>query len=150
MHSKQVKRVMQDAHATKDPRYESMRVAVVDDSQHMRTLISSLLYEMGFKQVLMCDDAKEALQTFVLKPVDLIICDWDKHHKDSMKFVRILRTSPNSPCPDTPVLVMSGHTEYEIVMKARNAGVSGFLTKPISTEKFHASVTKVLEQIAAA
>lgn len=135
---------------SKDPRFESIRVAIIDDSQHMRTLISSLLYEMGFKQIIPCDDAKEALQTFTLKPVKLIICDWDKNHKDAMKLVRILRTSPNSPCPDTPILVMSSHTEYEIVVQARNAGVSGFLTKPISTEKFYASVTKVLEQTVAA
>lgn len=141
---------MSGIHSRKDPRFESMRVAIIDESQHMRTLISSLLYEMGFKQVLMCDDAKEALQTFTLKPVDLIICDWDKNHKESMTLVRVLRTSPDSPCPDTPILVMSGHTEYEIVMQARKVGVSGFLSKPISAEKFYASIAKVLEHAAVA
>lgn len=137
---------MANIEARKNPRFEPLRVALIDDSQHMRSLISSLLYEMGFKRIIMCDDAKEALEKLSLTPAELIICDWDKNHKVMMKFVRVLRTAPNSPCPDAPVLVMSGHTEYEIVMQARNAGVSGFLSKPISTEKFFAAVAKVIQE----
>ncbi len=137
---------MIDIQSRKDPRFESMRVSIVDDSQHMRSLISSLLYEMGFKKIIMCDNAKEALQKLTLTPAQLIICDWDKHHKDAVKFVRILRNSKKSPCRDTPILVMSGHTDYEIVVQARDAGVSGFLSKPISVEKFYAGITKVLQE----
>ena len=46
---------------------------------------------------------------------------------------RRLRTDPDSPNPYIPVIMMTGHTDRAKVMQARDAGVTEFLVKPISS-----------------
>ena len=65
-------------------------------------------------------------------PVDLMIVDWMMQPMDGLAFTRMVRLKPNSPNPYVPILMMTAHTEASRVREARDAGVNGFLKKPIS------------------
>ncbi len=58
---------------------------------------------------------------------------------------RKVRTSPDSPNPYVPVIMLTAQAELERVQTARDAGVSGFLAKPMSAHSLHKRLVSLLE-----
>lgn len=125
-------------------RMDSLRILVVDDNRHMRTLIKSLFYAMGCKLVSESSDGGEALEELKTRTIDLVVCDWVMAPIDGLEFLKMLRTAQDSPNPNVPLIMLTGHTERERVIEARDAGVTEFLAKPISAEKLYSRVISAL------
>jgi DNA-binding response OmpR family regulator len=53
---------------------------------------------------------------------------------DGVEFTRLVRTSPDSPNPFLPIIMMTGHSERSRVYEARDAGVTEFIVKPITAK----------------
>lgn len=109
-----------------------LRVLIVDDSEPMRQVLRSLLRAVGMRNIAEAADTEEALILLRLGNVDLVLLDWKMTPIDGLAFTRQLRLSPESPNPFVPIVMLTAHTEASRVAAARDAGVSGFLRKPIS------------------
>jgi two-component system, chemotaxis family, chemotaxis protein CheY len=109
-----------------------IQVLVVDDNRQVRHLMRSLLRAAGVFRVAEAEGALEAFDLMNRFPVDLVLVDWLMKPVDGIAFTKMVRLSADSPNPFTPVLMMTAHTEISRVAAARDAGVTGFLKKPIS------------------
>jgi len=109
-----------------------IQVLVVDDNRQMRFLMRCLLRAAGVYRVAEADGALEAFDLLNRFPVDLILVDWLMQPVDGIAFTKMVRLSEESPNPYAPILMMTAHTEKSRVAAARDAGVTGFLRKPIS------------------
>lgn len=109
-----------------------MHVLMVDDSRQMRFLIRCLLRASGIYHMSEAETAAEGLAIMRETPVDLVVLDWKMEPIDGLAFARMLRWSNESPNPYVPILMMTAHTEASRVAAARDAGVTGFVRKPIS------------------
>lgn len=107
---------------------------IVDDNKHMRALVKSILHALGVKNVLEASDGADAFKELRHFPADVIICDWNMSPLDGLDFVRMVRTGSDSPNPFVPIIMLTGHTEMNRVMEARDSGVHEFLAKPISAK----------------
>ncbi|MBF0248810.1 MAG: response regulator [Alphaproteobacteria bacterium] len=125
---------------------ERLSFLVVDDNKHMRTMVKSILYALGCKNVLECEDGADAMQALKSYPADIIICDWVMAPIDGLDFTRMVRTSPDSPNPFAPIIMLTGHSELARVMEARDAGINEFLTKPISAKKLYSRIRVIIER----
>lgn len=117
----------------KSVNFADVTILVVDDNQYMRQLIGNMLraFEVGI--VLSAGNAAEAFDEIRQTHVDCLVVDWlMPGGMSGIEFVRLVRTSPQSPQPDIPLILCTGHTEKHRVMEARDAGVSEILTKPVS------------------
>jgi DNA-binding response OmpR family regulator len=65
--------------------------------------------------------------------VDLLLVDWCMKPIDGISFTNTIRRSHDSPNPTVAIVMISAHSERSRVEQARDAGVNGFLVKPIST-----------------
>ncbi len=63
---------------------------------------------------------------------------------DGIEFTRALRTTSDSPNPMLPVIMLSGHTEPVRIAVARNAGVTEFLSKPVSPKALYLRIEEVI------
>ena len=111
-----------------------LRVLVIDDSRSMRTIIKSILLQLGFKYVHEAGDAATAFKDMQNFPCDLILVDWYMEPLDGLDFIRLVRTAKDSRDPFVPIIMLSGFTEMRRVEEARDAGVNEFLAKPVSVE----------------
>lgn len=111
-----------------------IHVLVVDDNKQMRFLLRSLLRAAGVGRISEACDAPQAFEAMVLSPVDLVLVDWKMRPMDGLAFTRKIRTASDSPNPYVTILMLTAHTEISRVAAARDAGVSGFLKKPISSQ----------------
>jgi DNA-binding response OmpR family regulator len=121
-----------------------IHVLVVDDNRQMRFLLRCLLRAGGVHDVTEADSAEAAFESMRTRPVDLVIVDWLMRPTHGLSFPRAVRWDHASPNPSVPILMLTAHTEPSRVAAARDAGVSGFIKKPISARVLFERVSFVL------
>jgi two-component system chemotaxis response regulator CheY len=121
-----------------------VHVLVVDDSHQLRVLVRSLLRAGGLTNVSEAQTAAHAFEVMRKRPVDLILVDWMMQPVDGLAFTRMVRWDSTSPNPYMPILMLTAHTELSRVAAARDAGVTGFIRKPISTRLLFDRVASTL------
>lgn len=109
-----------------------IHVLVVDDNKQMRFLLRCLLRAGGIQDVTEAETAVEAFEVMRGRRVDLVIVDWMMQPTDGLAFTRMVRWDDACPNPYVPLLMLTAHTEASRVAAARDAGVTGFVKKPIS------------------
>ena len=111
-----------------------INVLVVDDNRQTLQLLRCMLRAGGISRVIEVESAQDALTVMHAKPIDLVLLDWQMRPIDGLELTRMLRRNVDSPAPFVPILMLTAHTEASRVTLARNAGVNGFIKKPISTQ----------------
>ncbi|HEY0282828.1 MAG TPA: response regulator, partial [Rhizomicrobium sp.] len=89
-------------------RFDRLKILVVDDNQHMRKLVGTILQAFGTNQIYEASDGERAW--IVLHDVnpDVILLDWQMEGMNGIDFARMVRTSPNSPNPFVPIIMLTG------------------------------------------
>jgi len=126
-------------------RLDRLSVLVVDDNQHMRSLVRTILESLGVSQIMEARDGAHALEKMAQTQIDLMIVDWNMEPMDGLALTRYLRTAEDSPDQFVPVIMLSGHTERARVMEARDAGVTEFMAKPVSARSLYARIVSIIE-----
>lgn len=122
-----------------------MRVLLVEDNEHFRRLIRTVLQALGITEVTEATDGAAGLAALASREADLVIVDYRMQPMDGVEFTRRLRTDPASGNPYVPVLMVTGYTEPRLVAEARDAGVSEFLAKPISAKTLLSRIVQLLQ-----
>jgi len=119
---------------------EDKKILIVDDDASMRILIRRMLSRMGIANLLEADGGAQALELLATTPVDLVMCDWNMPAMSGMELFARAR----SLRPDLLFLMLTGRADAESHAAARNAGVAGFMVKPISAPDLKAHLTQLL------
>ena len=125
---------------------ETLNILLVVDNKHMQLLIKEILRSFRIKAVRVADDGADAIKEMRTFATDLVICDWNMQPIDGLEFVRLVRTSSDSPNPYVPVIMLTGHTETTRVKEARDSGITEFLAKPVSAKGLYQRICMVIER----
>lgn len=126
-------------------RFDLLKILVVDDNHHMRELLMGLLRAIGVRHLYEAADGSQALAIMREASIDIVITDLTMQPLDGVDFVRLLRTSPDSPNTMAPVIMVTGHSTQRHVEEARDAGVNEFLTKPVTARGVIDRICLVIE-----
>jgi len=125
---------------------QSMQVLLLDDSAPMRAIVGEVLRAAGIERIVDTESPGEAWRLMQQHAFDVAIVDYNMKPMTGLEFTRRVRTDPQSPCPHLPIIMMTGHAERSRVVEARDAGVSEFVVKPVTTkvlmERLYAVVLK--------
>lgn len=124
----------------KDP-----NILLIDDEELTLELIKHMLNEINVGEVRMSVNGTRALQILQKSPgyYDLVISDWEMPGMDGLDFLSAFRQFDKK----TPVLMVTGNTRREFVVKAINAGVNDFLGKPFTARDLQGKVKKLISPI---
>ena len=125
---------------------EALKVLIVEDNQHMRVLLRSLLGSAGMHDVQEAGDGSAALTELATRRCDLILCDLAMKPMDGLELTREVRRSKKSANPFVPIIMISGYTEKRRVEAARDAGVTEFLAKPITAQSLYSRIAEIMER----
>ncbi len=128
-----------------DLRFDKLRVLVVDDNQHMRRLVVTILQAFGVRDLFESPDGEHAWQNLRDSNPDVIFLDWQMTGMTGLEFVRLVRNSPKSFNCFVPVIMLTGHTHIDHVRQARDAGANEFLAKPVSVKGIMSRLMSVIE-----
>jgi len=118
----------------------SKSILIVDDSQAIVDLVSEALNSEGY-DVSSASNGKEALNQLKEGCVDLIISDIYMPVMDGIEFIQEVRKLNH--CQYTPVLILTTEDDYDMKMKGKHAGATGWLVKPIVSEQLLNTVSRV-------
>ncbi|MEK9900085.1 MAG: response regulator, partial [Rhodospirillaceae bacterium] len=119
-------------------------VMIVDDNDHMRRLLRSILEALSISQVREAANGMVALNDSKLMVPDVIITDMMMEPLNGLEFIRMLRDDPSHPATRVPVLMVTGFSEKQHVEAARDAGVTEFLAKPVTVKGVGARLESLL------
>lgn len=111
-----------------------LRVLLVDDNPHMRTIVATILRGIGVEHVYEAEDGLQAMGLLRDWAADIAIVDYRMEKLDGVELTRKIRTDPRSPNPFLPIIMMTGYADKVHVEEARDAGVTEFLVKPITAQ----------------
>lgn len=126
-------------------RFERLKILVVDDNPHMRSLVTAVLQAFGVTQIFEAADGQDALTKLRSTACDIAIVDWVMPGMSGLDLTKTIRNAPNSPNPFIPIIMLTGHTSLDHVEAARDAGVTEFLAKPVSAKGLMSRMQSVIE-----
>jgi len=126
--------------------FEVLRVLIVEDNQHMRSLLRTLLNSIGIREVHEAGNGAVALEVLRDKKCDLLLSDLAMKPMDGLDLTREIRQSARSANPFMPIIMITGYTEKHRVEAARDAGVTEFLAKPITAQSLFARIAEIVER----
>lgn len=125
---------------------ERKRVLIVEDQEVIRQIVWKMLKDIGFGNIVEVGDGSQAMRGVLATKPDLIICDIAMEPVDGFKFVEALQARGFKDKDRIPTIFLTGHTEREMVIKAKQLGADGFLVKPVSAKDLKARITFALSR----
>ncbi|GGI10237.1 response regulator transcription factor [Gottfriedia solisilvae] len=117
------------------------KILVVDDEEHILTLIKFNLEQAGF-QVVTAIDGDEALQKATDEKPELIVLDLMLPKKDGMEVCKELRLQRNT----TPILMVTAKDDEFDKVLGLELGADDYMTKPFSPREVVARVKAILRR----
>src|SRR6202049_5137403 len=118
------------------------RVRVADDDPEICTLIKTILAR-GPYDVTLCEDAESALVHIQRDdPYDILISDFMMPGISGIELITQVRQ--HRPTPHMPIVMISGHNNYAMDERAKEAGANAFLNKPFTLAQLRSRVHQLL------
>jgi two-component system nitrogen regulation response regulator NtrX len=115
-------------------------ILVVDDEPGIRTVLQDILTDEGY-EVLLAEDGLEGLATVKRETVDLVLLDvW----LPKMGGIDVLK-EVKKEFPDLEVILISGHANIDLAVKAVKMGAFDFVEKPLSLDKILTLIRNALQ-----
>ena len=124
--------------------FAKLRFLVIDDNAHMRRILRTLLHGFGAREVYEAEDGASGLEAFTHYLPDIIISDWAMPIFDGLELTQMIRQPGANANPYVSIIMLTGHSERRKVVAARDAGVTEFLTKPVSAKALYQRVMNVI------
>jgi two-component system chemotaxis response regulator CheY len=124
-----------------------MKILVVDDYKSMVEMIQDLLSDLGFDNTDDAANGQQALDKLRAESYGLVICDWKMAPMDGYELLRQVRADPD--LEKLPFMMVTAEPRVERVLKAREAGVNGFLAKPFTRASLKQQMSAVIGPFAA-
>lgn len=123
----------------------SLKILVIDDQDFVRTIVKKMLSQLGVGIVLEAHDGNSGLDVVSREAPDLVICDIQMRPVDGFGFVRQLRATP--AVSQTPVIMLTAHTDAATVARAKELNINAFLAKPVLPPALKDKIVKVLSRV---
>jgi len=117
------------------------KILVVDDDDDIRLLIAQLLRSQGY-YVTEAASASEAETSVTENPPQLILMDISMPTLDGLGATRRIRE--DEELRDVPIIAVTAFGTEGFQRAAYDAGVSGYITKPIHLERMHQLIAQLL------
>lgn len=108
-------------------------VLLVENSHQGMGVLSQVFMGFGVADTLRAYSAEEAMEAARKRMLDLVVAETSlPGEADGYDLVRELRRAKGNPNAFTPVILISGHTPFAKVRKARDCGANFVVLKPLT------------------
>ena len=118
---------------------KNLTVLLVEDDNDSKKIMHDMLSD-NFEKVFTAQNGDEGLKKFKKYNPNMVITDVFMPISDGLDMTRYIKEISK----DTPVIVLSAHSEKETLLKAIDVGVDKYLIKPIMAD----DLLKTIENVA--
>ena len=122
----------------------STEILIIDDNSDIRNIINDLIIDVGYKTRLAAN-YNQALNEIDKKLPDVAIIDvkLDKGDNDGLELMSHIKGKDKN----IPVIIIAGHANIEMAIKALKTGAFEFIEKPFNQERLLNFVNRAVENI---
>jgi two-component system chemotaxis response regulator CheY len=124
------------------PAAAGVRVLIVDDQLTIRSLLRSVLLEIGFTDIADANDGEEGFKSLCARPAHLVISDFNMPKLDGLGFLRAVRA--HEPVRKTAFIMLTGRADRDLVQRAMQYGVNNYIVKPFQPAALRTKIEEVL------
>ena len=122
----------------------SIEILIIDDNADIRNIINDLIVDAGYKTRIAANYS-QALNEIDKKLPDVAIIDvkLDKGDNDGLELLSHIKTKDKN----IPVIIITGHANIEMAIKALKTGAFEFIEKPFNQERLLNFINRAVENI---
>ena len=122
----------------------STEILIIDDNADIRNILNDLITDAGY-QTRLAANYNQALTEIDKKLPDVAIIDvkLDKGDNDGLELLAHIKNKDS----DIPVIIITGHANVEMAIKALKTGAFEFIEKPFNQERLLNFVNRAVENI---
>ena len=107
-------------------------------------MLRGILRELGITNVYDASNPEAGFEEFNLQLPDVVLVDWSPDF-DGIGLLSRIRNDPESKSPYVPVIMVTAFGEAERVFEARDAGMTEYLTKPVSGQRLYQRISAIVK-----
>jgi two-component system chemotaxis response regulator CheY len=119
------------------------KIMVVDDSVSMRQMTGIILTQAGY-EIVQAADGNEALGKFD-DSIDLLITDYNMPNMNGIELIKTVRSGNVNKA--VPILMVTTESEDEKKMEGKEAGATGWITKPFDKDLLLNTIKKITQAV---
>ena len=121
--------------------FKKMAVLFVEDEKIIRDQTANML-KVFFADVFVASNGVEALEILAYTTPDMILCDIKMPMMDGLVLTQKIRSLKNN----IPIILLTSFSDQQTLLKAANAGIDGYILKPIELETLLETFNTVLKR----
>ncbi len=118
------------------------QILVIDDEKPTLSMFSLYLEAYGYK-ALTAENGERGLEIFREKRPDIVLTDIKMPGMDGLEALSRIKKID----PDTEVIVITGHGDIDLALKALNLNATDFIDKPIRQESLESALKRAEERL---
>ena len=122
---------------------KNMQILVVDDFSTMRRIITNVLRQLGFDNIVEAEDGAKALHILEGEQVEFVITDWNMPQMSGLDLLKAIRGNDNASKKDIPVLMVTAEALQENIVMAAKEGVNNYIIKPFDAKTLAEKIDKI-------
>ena len=126
---------------------ERLRILLAEDNRVNQLLMLRLLEARGH-QVVVVNDGHAALVALETQDFDLILMDIQMPEMDGLEATRIIRDRERTGRRSAPIIAMTAHAMKGDRDKCIEAGMDGYVSKPVQPEELFETIADVMAEFA--
>lgn len=126
-----------------------LRILITDDNAINRNVIQTILERLGYNPT-EASSGEEALSLLKRDIFDILFTDIDMPTMDGIELSQTVRNYQTTVKPDsnkTEIIAVTANTSLETRRKCKQAGMNGFLEKPVDLETIKKQILKSWRRI---
>lgn len=123
-----------------------MKILIIDDQQLVLLSLEKSLTDLGY-QVISADNIVDAIQKYDALNPNLVIVDINMSQdntNESESGLEVVKHIKQIKKDKTPVMVLSGNTDEEVIIRGFDLGIDDYMKKPLSLNEIGARVKRLI------
>jgi two-component system, sensor histidine kinase and response regulator len=125
-----------------------LRILVAEDNPINQKITAKLLQRAGHS-VEVANDGREALAIWREQPFDLILMDIQMPHLNGFECTAAIRSAERAGALHVPIVALTAHALAGYDQRCLDAGMDGYVAKPVRSEALLAAIQLVMTETAA-
>ena len=122
----------------------STEILIIDDNVDIRSIINDLIVDAGYKTRIAANYNQALVEIDKKLPaVAIIDVKLDKGDNDGLELLKHIKTKDKN----IPVIIITGHANVEMAIRALKAGAFEFIEKPFNQERLLNFIDRAVENI---
>ncbi len=119
-----------------------LALLLIDDEEGIRKILSLSLRRDGYR-VLTAEDGEKGIEIFRQSRTPIVLTDIKMPGVDGIEVLKRVKEIE----PDTEVIVITGHGDMDLAIRALQLGASDFITKPVSDDALSIALKRAEQKL---